>query len=168
MDKKRGRAFVLCISGLLCALAISLSALEGLLPPLPIPGAKWGLSNLAVMFALAALPLPAAAGVTAAKTAFALLRGVTAFFMSAGGGLCSFLIMAACLRLGRGRVSFIGTGVLGAAAHGMGQVLVGLCLFGPGLLAFAPLLLLAASVTGAATGLLVNLLWPALQRWRPR
>lgn len=46
--------------GILCALAVGLSFLEGLLPVLPVPGAKLGLSNIIVMYALSALNLPAA------------------------------------------------------------------------------------------------------------
>ena len=62
--------------------------LEGLLPALPVPGAKLGLSNIVTMYALTALSLPAALGITAVKAVFALLRGGSAFLMSAAGG-CS-------------------------------------------------------------------------------
>lgn len=74
--------------GLLAALALALSFLEGLLPALPVPGAKLGLSNIVTMYALTALSLPAALGITAVKAVFALLRGGSAFLMSAAGG-CS-------------------------------------------------------------------------------
>ena len=44
-DKPVGRIALL---GILSGLAVVLSLLEGLLPTLPVPGAKWGLSNLAL------------------------------------------------------------------------------------------------------------------------
>ena len=49
MERKRGAdkpAARIALLGILAALAIALSALEGLLPVIPVPGAKWGLSNL--------------------------------------------------------------------------------------------------------------------------
>ena len=41
--------------GLLSAMALVLSVLEALLPVLPIPGAKLGLSNIVTMYALSTL-----------------------------------------------------------------------------------------------------------------
>ena len=45
----------LTITAVLAALALAISFLEGFLPPLPIPGARLGLANLVVMYALAEL-----------------------------------------------------------------------------------------------------------------
>ena len=49
---RAGPARRVAVTGLLAALALTLSLLEGMLPPVPVlpPGAKLGLSNLAVMF----------------------------------------------------------------------------------------------------------------------
>ena len=75
--------------GLLAALALALSFLEGLLPALPVPGAKLGLSNIVTMYALTALSLPAALGITAVKAVFALLRGGSAFSSWRSACVCS-------------------------------------------------------------------------------
>lgn len=61
--------------GLWMALAIAISSLEGWLPTLPVPGAKPGLSNIATMYVLTSMGLPAALAVTAGKAVFALFRG---------------------------------------------------------------------------------------------
>lgn len=106
-DKPAARIALL---GMLAALAIALSALEGLLPAIPVPGAKWGLSNLATMTALSLLGWPAALGVTLAKAGFALMRGGTACLMSLSGGLFSLLVMTALFRFLRGRVGYLGVG----------------------------------------------------------
>ena len=47
----------IALMGILCALALSLSFLENLIPPLPFvpPGAKPGFSNIATMFSLSEL-----------------------------------------------------------------------------------------------------------------
>lgn len=160
-DDKRP-AFRLALTGLLAALAVTLSFLEGLLPALPIPGARLGLSNLATMTALSLMGLPAALGVTAVKALFALLRGGTAFWMSLCGGLLSTLVMAACLRLLSCRIGFIGTGILGAAAHNGGQLLAAMLLLDTSLLYYAPFLLLAAVAAGTLTGLMLQLVFPKL------
>ena len=59
MKKASGRV---AFTGLLAALALSFSFLEGLIPPIPVlpPGAKLGLSNIVVLYAAGSLGLPAA------------------------------------------------------------------------------------------------------------
>ena len=86
MRKKAGFA---ALSGLLAALALTLSLLEGMLPPLPgmPPGAKLGLSNVVMMYAAGTLGLPFAMALAVIKGGFALLtRGVTAGAMRFSGG----------------------------------------------------------------------------------
>ncbi len=161
---KPGTARRAALLGILCALAIALSFLEGFLPVLPVPGAKLGLSNLVTMVALSSLGLPAAFTVTMGKALFALFRGGTAFLMSLSGGLLSTLVMALAWRLFRRRFSFVGIGLLGAVAHNGGQLGMATLLMGPSLLAYAPWLLLLAIVAGTATGLTLNLALPALRR----
>ncbi len=160
-DKPVGRIALL---GILSGLAVVLSLLEGLLPTLPVPGAKWGLSNLATMTALSVLGTPAAVGVTMVKAGFALLRGGTACLMSLSGGMCSVLVMAALSRFWRGRVGFLGVGVAGAAAHNGGQLLCAMALVDVGLWRTAPFLLVMALAAGCATGLVMQTVWPALKR----
>ena len=162
-DSAASRAALL---GILAALALALSFREGMLPPLPVPGAKLGLSNLATMYALTSLGLPAALAVAAVKAAFALLRGGTAFLMSLCGGLLSTLLMALTLRLLRRRVSYIAVGIVGAVAHNAAQLAVAMLLLTPSLLYYGPFLLLAALAAGTLTGLTLNIVIPALARLR--
>lgn len=161
-----GAARRTALLGLLSALALALSFLEGLLPPLPVPGARLGLSNLVIMYALSALGLPSALAITAVKTVFVLLvRGGTAFVMSFAGGMLSALVMAAALWLLRGRVSFIAIGILGAVTHNAAQLAAAMLLMGTALLAYAPWLLLAALGTGTLTGFVTNVTLPLLKRF---
>lgn len=159
-----GAARRAALLGLLAALAVALSFLEGLLPVIPIPGAKLGLSNIVIMYALTSLNLPCALALAAVKAAFALLRGGSAFLMSLAGGLLSTLVMAGVLRLLRGRVSFIGVGILGAVAHNGAQLAVAMLLLSPALIGYGPWLLLLAVAAGTVTGLTLNIVMPALQR----
>ena len=150
--------------GILSALAVALSFLEGLVPAIPVPGAKLGLSNIVTMYALSSLGLPAALAVTAVKAVFALLRGGIACVMSLSGGLFSTLIMALCLRLFGTRVSFVGIGIVGAVAHNAGQLAAAMVLVNGSLLYAAPLLLALALAAGTVTGLVLNAVMPALNR----
>lgn len=159
-----GAARRAALLGLLAALAAALSFLEGLLPVIPIPGAKLGLSNIVIMYALTSLNLPCALALAVVKAAFALLRGGSAFLMSLAGGLLSTLVMAGALRLLHGRVSFIGVGILGAVAHNGAQLAVAMLLLSPALIGYGPWLLLLAVAAGTATGLTLNIVMPALQR----
>ena len=142
--------------GLWMALAIAISSLEGWLPTLPVPGAKPGLSNIATMYVLTSMGLPAALAVTAGKAVFAL--------MSLAGGALSTLLMALCLRLFARHVSYIGIGVAGAVAHNMGQLGMAMLLLDDSLLYYSPWLLFLAVAAGTVTGLTLNLVMPALRR----
>lgn len=149
---------------MLCALAVALSVLEGLLPSLPVPGAKWGLSNLATMTALSVFGLPQALAVTVVKAGFAFFRGGISGAMSLCGGLLSTLLMAALLRGKSERLSLVGVGVLGAVAHNAGQLMAAMALLSPALIYYAPWLLITALVAGALTGVAVRVVYPHLRR----
>lgn len=154
----------LTATALLAALALALSFLEGLLPPLPIPGARLGLANVTVMFALTALSAPCAACITVVKALFALFRGTTAFLMSAAGGVLALLIMWLTVRLLKERVGAVGLGIVGALAHNAGQWLIAYLLLGPAMMYYAPFLLLLAIPAGILTGLTLHVTAPYLNR----
>lgn len=153
--------------GLLSALALVLSILEGFLPILPIPGAKIGLSNIVTMYALSSLGLPYALIITLIKGGFAFIRGGIACAMSLSGGLASTLLMALLLRFKGRFFSFVGIGVMGACAHNGGQLLAAMVLLDPALRYYIPWLLLMALAAGLLTGITLNVLMPVLGRIHP-
>ncbi len=162
MRKKAGFA---ALSGLLAALALTFSMLEGMLPPLPglPPGAKLGLSNIVMMYAAGSLGLPLAIALAVIKGGFALLtRGVTAGAMSLSGGLLSTVCAGALLR--KTRASFSLTGICGALAHNAGQLLTAFLLMGPAVLGYGPALVLASLLTGALTGAVLKVSLPQMER----
>ncbi|MBQ4603463.1 MAG: Gx transporter family protein, partial [Clostridia bacterium] len=82
---KKSLAYKTALSAILCALALALSFLESLLPPIPFlpPGAKPGFSNIIIMFAAGSLGLPQTLMIVLVKGGFAFVtRGVTAGIMS--------------------------------------------------------------------------------------
>lgn len=161
----RGQSKKIAVCGLLGALALVLSLLEGMLPPIPglPPGARPGLSNIVTMFAAGSLGLPYALAVALIKGGFAFLtRGVTAGLMSLCGGLLSTLVM--WLVWEKTRVSLLMTGICGALAHNTAQLCVALLLTGRAALFYIPAMLLLAILCGLCTGLVLQLLLPVLQK----
>lgn len=168
MRKKRAAAQKTALFGILCAQAIALSFLEGLLPPLlPVQGMKIGLSNIVTMYCVYALGASYGLAVTLFKAVFALLtRGFTAFLLSLSGGLLSLLAMIVLFRLKPNRFGFIGIGVICALMHNTGQLLVCALLTGKTIFALTPALIILGVLTGIITGVTLKYTLPLLQKQR--
>ena len=162
MKKASGRV---AFTGLLAALALSFSFLEGLIPPIPVlpPGAKLGLSNIVVLYAAGSLGLPAALFLACLKGGFALLtRGVTAGLLSISGGVLSALDMWLLLQKTRASLSLVG--VCGALSHNAAQLCAAWLLTSAAVVFYLPFLVLFGVLTGLLTGLVLKLTLPPLQR----
>lgn len=162
MKKASGR---MAFTGLLAALALSFSFLEGLIPPIPVlpPGAKLGLSNIVVLYAAGSLGLPAALFLACLKGGFALLtRGVTAGLLSISGGVLSALVMWLLLQKTRASLSLVG--VCGALSHNAAQLCAAWLLTSAAVVFYLPFLVLFGVLTGLLTGLVLKLTLPPLQR----
>ena len=162
MKKASGRV---AFTGLLAALALSFSFLEGLIPPIPVlpPGAKLGLSNIVVLYAAGSLGLPAALFLACLKGGFALLtRGVTAGLLSISGGVLSALVMWLLLQKTRASLSLVG--VCGALSHNAAQLCAAWLLTSAAVVFYLPFLVLFGVLTGLLTELVLKLTLPPLQR----
>lgn len=152
-------------TGLLAALALALSFLEGLIPPLPMmpPGAKLGLSNVVTMYAAGSIGLPCALFLAVLKGGFAFLgRGVTAGLMSLTGGLFSTIVTWALLR--RTEASLMVVGVAGALTHNAAQLTVAWVLTSQAVIFYIPALIVFGVLTGLLTGTVLKLALPPLQK----
>lgn len=156
------------LTGILASLTLVLSLIEKLLlaaVPLPL-GAKLGLANVAVMFALTSVGFLPALVIVVIKSAFAfLVSGGAAAVMSISGGLLSLLVMYLGLLIRRrsGAVSYIGVSVLSACAHNIGQLTAASLISGTDLFPTltGPLLIFGV-VFGAITGTVLNIIMPSL------
>lgn len=160
-----GKSRKIAVCGLLGALALVLTLLEGMLPPIPglPPGARPGLSNIVTMFAAGSLGLPYALAIALIKGVFAFLtRGVTAGLMSLSGGLMSTLAMWVVWK--KTRFSLLFTGVCGALAHNAAQLCIAVLLTGRAALFYIPAMLLLSIVCGLCTGLVLRLLLPLFEK----
>ena len=156
-------ALRLCRSAVMLALAFALSWLEHMLPLsliLPLPGVKLGLANIVTVVLIYFVSCVDAAVVAMLRIGLsALLFGTpVSFFFSLLGGFFAYLVMLVCRPFYGRAFSFIGVCVLSATGHHLGQMIAAAILFDTGVfLTYLPILLPAGIVTGAATGLLLNL-----------
>ncbi|MEE1504851.1 MAG: Gx transporter family protein [Acutalibacteraceae bacterium] len=163
---KKNKASLVALMGMFCALAMGLSFLESLIPPIaPVPAIKPGFSNIVTMFCVSSLGVPYGLAVTLFKAFFALLtRGVTAFFMSLAGGLLSLLVMVIIFKFFKNTFGYIGIGILCALFHNIGQLCISVVILGKAMLTLTPLLLLSGLVAGIVTGTVFKYTLPVLNK----
>ncbi len=145
--------------GLLTALALALSWLESLLPPLGTPGVKLGLPNLAIVFALYRLGFREACVIS-------LARVVLVTLLFGNGAALAYSVAGAALSLGlmgllkkTGKFSSVGVSVAGGVAHNAGQILVAMALLETSRLAwYLPALWISGTVAGVLIGIVAGVL----------
>lgn len=163
----KNNTYKIALFGLLSAVALTLSYLEGLIPTVAFmpPGAKMGFSNIATMFAASSMGIVSALAITFIKALFAgITRGVTAFFMSLCGGILSTVTMYLLFKLSK-KTGYMAIGIICALVHNFGQLIVAIITAGNlSVLGYAPVLLISGTVTGAVTGTVLRAVMPALER----
>ena len=140
--------------GVLASFALVLGYIETFIP-IPVPGVKLGLANIAILLCFLRLDAGAAFFVTLIKVlAQGLLFGSPlTFAYSLTGSLLAFAVMAATVRIPGMHPAMVS--VLGAVSHTAGQMLVAAVLLGTRFVWLAaPVLAVAAVVTGAVCGIL--------------
>ena len=145
--------------GLITALALVLSYLESLLPPLGAPGVKLGLPNLAVVFALYRLGWKDACVISLVRVALvALLFGNgAALAYSVAGAALSLAVMGLLKRAGK--FSPVGVSVAGGVSHNAGQILVAMAMLETSRLAwYLPVLWISGTAAGVLIGIVSGIL----------
>ena len=142
--------------GLCVSLAMVLSYLELLLPPIysAVPGIKMGLSNIVIIFTLYRFGLKEAVAVSLVRVfAVSLLFGnFMAFSYSLAGALLSLAVMALLKKTDA--FSKVGTSVAGAVCHNLGQIAVAIFILERIEIGYYMAIL---AVTGVLAGVLVGL-----------
>lgn len=153
MSKKAKKVAFL---GVLTAVALVLSYLESLLPPLwaAVPGIKMGIPNVVIIFMLYRYGVKEAVIVSLIRVFIvALLFGnVMTLAYSVAGALLSITLMAICKKI---KVfSVVGTSIVGGIAHNLGQILVAIVLFDTVQIGYYMIVL---AITGTIAGVFIGL-----------
>ncbi|GHU71533.1 hypothetical protein AGMMS49992_05710 [Clostridia bacterium] len=155
------------IDGMLFALAMALSAAEGILPiPAPMPGIRLGLANIVVMYAVFFVGRWDALTLAMLKGLFALLtRGAVAGALSLAGSLLSVLIMIMLIAIFGKHISYFMLSVAGALAHNAGQLIVVKLIYASlAAAAFVPILTMSGIAAGFVTAGILRAFMPAAKR----
>ena len=79
---KNNKSSQVALMGMMCALSIAISFIEGLIPQfIPIAGVKPGFSNIVTMFCATTLGAPYALGIVLFKSVFALITREQPLFL---------------------------------------------------------------------------------------
>ena len=156
------------LDGMLFALAIVLSILEGMIPvPVPVPGVKLGLSNIVVMYALFFLGKRDAFALAILKGMFAFVtRGWIAGLLSVSGGILSVAIMALLQLIFKANVSYFLLSIAGAIFHNGGQLVVVKFIYPMmGVAPLTPILVLSGIAAGVVTSATLRGFMPLIKRY---
>ena len=159
--KRRVNAVTVATLAMLVAVAMLLSYIEHLIPsPVPIPGVKIGLANIATVFALYVLGRRYAVAVTVLRVALSsLLFGNPVGLLYAISG-AALALVGMCALKGVPIFSAVGVSVIGGVLHNTGQVIAAAFVLETAglMITYLPLLLVFGTVAGVLVGVASGLL----------
>ncbi len=145
-----------------CTLSLILSLVESALPPILwfAPGAKMGLANLAVLFALIVDGVGASYLVLIVRCLLAAVFGgnLSSLMYSLSGGLISLTAEVALVHFLLGKIGCITISIVGAVLHNVTQAAVASLLYGVAYLPLAVYLIPAGVIAGLFIGFTTDLL----------
>ncbi len=163
MKRIESRTKRIVVLSLFLAFGIVLYVFETLFfPPLPIPGAKVGLTSIVTLLLLCLYSWrECLLNVLFRTIVGSIITGTfltASFLYSFFGALISALVMIAFCLCFKNKFSLVGISLLGATTHNLTQLFLGVILIGhPGILFQMPFLISAAILTGFFNGFVANL-----------
>jgi len=146
------KKIVLC--GVLTALAMIFSYIESVIPvPIPVPGIKLGVANIAVITILYVLGVKEAIVINLLRIVLTslLFGNVNSFLFSISGAALSLTIMIIMKKLDF--FSCIGVSVCGGVMHNIGQIIAAVFIMGSEAIVFyLPVLIVSGVFTGVVIG----------------
>lgn len=151
----------IALFAILIAISLALSFFESFLPAsfLPLPGIKLGLANIVILYALYVMSPGSCVAILFCRCFLASVfgGGITALAFSLCGGFFAFIAMYLLKKISF--FSIYGVSIGGAAAHGIGQILIaGFMMMSASVIYYLPFLLLSALFTGFLTALLASVM----------
>ena len=141
----QGKAKKLTFLSLAAAVALILSYVEVLLPPIvtAVPGIKIGLPNIVIIFLLYRFGV---------KDAAAVFGNPVMLIYSIAGATLSLALMALCKKCGL--FSAVGVSIVGGVSHNVGQILVAMLLLETAEIGYYMIVL---AVSGTVAGIFIGL-----------
>lgn len=153
----RNKTRRIALLGVLISVALVLSYLEVMLPPIStaVPGIKMGLPNIIIIFVLYKFGLKEAVTVSLIRVFIvALLFGnVMTLAYSVAGAVLSLGLMTLFKKLNL--FSQIGVSIIGGISHNLGQILVAIFLFDTIQIGYYMIVL---SITGTIAGVVIGII----------
>ena len=157
MKQERTRKIAMC--GVLTTLAMIFSYIESIIPiPIPVPGIKLGVANIAIVSVLYIVGAKEAFVVDVLRiTLTALLFGnLNSFLFSMFGGVLSIVVMIILKKMRW--PSEIGVSVAGGVTHNIGQIVAAIWIMGSSAIAlYLPVLLISGVITGIVIGIVAGM-----------
>jgi heptaprenyl diphosphate synthase len=152
----RGRTKKIAFIGICASVALILSYIEAMLPPIyaAVPGIKVGLPNIAILFVLYRYGVKEAALVSFIRLVIStmLFGSVTMLFYSIAGAVLSLSLMALCKHFDL--FSTVGVSIIGGVAHNLGQVFVAMLLLETAEIGYYMFIL---AISGTLAGIFIGL-----------
>ena len=144
----------IALCGVLTALAMIFSYIESVIPvPIPVPGIKLGVANIAVITILYVLGVKEAIVINLLRIVLTslLFSNVNSFLFSISGAALSLTIMIIMKKLDF--FSCIGVSVCGGVMHNIGQIIAAVFIMGSEAIVFyLPVLIVSGVFTGVVIG----------------
>ena len=157
----------MALMALMLGVAVVLTTLESLLPPLPFapPGIRLGLANVVTMYVLFFVGKKHALTLIVLKSVFVMLtRGVLAGALSATGGVLSISVII-LLHFASKKTSYILLSSAGAIAFNFGQMAAASLILSTNILAlYWPFIIIFGVILGSITGKVLEIVIPHLSR----
>ncbi len=164
--KNKNNIKKLTVLALAVSLAMLLSFIESLIPPLmAVPGVKIGLSNIVTVFLLYTFGAKEAGAVTLVRVLLsALLFGsFVSLIYSMSGAALSFAVMFLIKKTGK--FSAVGVSVGGGVCHNIGQIIAAaLVMRTAAIVSYLPVLLISGVVAGVFVGIAAGLVTKRLEK----
>lgn len=156
----------LCAAGAFLCASLMLSFAESILFPaglLPIPGAKLGLANAAVLLCAVMLGRRYAGAVSLCRVLlmFLLFGNASSVIYSLAGAALSYI--GICFFCRCTALSFFGKNVIAATLHNISQLCCAVFVFGIPAVSLASWMILAGVLCGGISGTILNLSYNAIR-----
>ena len=164
----RGRysAARVAFMGLLFALAMVFSFIEGMIPAFLPAGIRLGLSNIVTMYCLFFLGWNSAYTLAILKALFVLLtRGPIASAMSLAGGRCAVTVMIILTKPKKLNLSYMVLSIGGAVSHNIGQLIMAYFLINSSFVYYyIPVMVISGAVMGTVTSMVLRIVLPYINK----